>query len=156
MPKRRDLIKMNDEDLWSFIEKQKSIQVATINRDGTPHLVPLWFGIEDGAIVLETFTKSQKIKNLERDPRITVLFEDGDEYNLLRGASIVGKAELITDVERVHALHMKVLLRNTPELPEEVLEKASRSMAPKKTAILLRPSESKVMSWDHGKLGGIY
>jgi PPOX class probable F420-dependent enzyme len=156
MPKRRDQVKMSEEDLWSFIEEQKSIQVATINRDGTPHLVPLWFGIEDGAIVLETFTKSQKIKNLERDPRISVLLEDGDEYNLLRGASMTGEVELVRDVERVHALHMKVLLRNTPELPEDVLEKASRSMAPKKTAILIRPADFKVMSWDHRKLGGIY
>jgi PPOX class probable F420-dependent enzyme len=156
MPNRRDQVKMSEEELWSFIETQKSIQVATINRDGSPHLVPLWFGIEDGAIVLETFTKSQKVKNLERDPRISVLFEDGDEYNLLRGASMTGEVELVKDVERVHALHMNVLLRNTPELPEDVLEKASRSMAPKKTAILVRPSQFKVMSWDHRKLGGIY
>jgi PPOX class probable F420-dependent enzyme len=156
MPKRRDQIRMSEDNLWRFIEEQKSVQVATINRDGTPHLMPLWFAVDDGAIVLETFTKSQKVKNLERDPRITVLFEDGTEYNLLRGASITGTAELITDVERVHALHMKVLLRNTPELPEEVLEKASRSMAPKKTAILIRPSDAKVVTWDHSKLGGIY
>ena len=156
MPKRRDQIKFTDEELWQFIEEQKSVQVATINRDGTPHLVPLWFAVEDGAIVLETFTKSQKVKNLERDARITVLFEDGDVYEKLRGASISGTAELVRDVDRVHALHMKVLLRNTPELPEEVLDKASRSMAPKKTAILLRPAKSKVVSWDHGKLGGVY
>ena len=106
------------------------------------------------AIILETFTKSQKVKNLERDPRITVLFEDGETYEKLRGASIRAEAELIQEVDRVHDLHMKVLLRNTPELPREVLEKASRSMAPKKTAILIRPD--RVMSWDHGKLGGIY
>ena len=65
------------------------------------------------------------------------------------------RAELVQDdVERVHALHMRVLLRNTPEVPEEVLEKASRDMARKKTAILVRPE--KIVSWDHAKLGGIY
>ena len=58
------------------------------------------------------------------------------------------------DLERVHALHMKVLLRNTPEIPEQVLEEATRGMAPKKTAIVIRPE--KVVSWDHGKLDGIY
>ena len=88
------------------------------------------------------------------DPRITLLFEDGDVYEALRGASMTGQAELVTDVERVHDLHMKVLLRNTPELPRAVLEEASRKMAPKKTAILIRPE--RVMSWDHGKLGGVY
>ncbi len=154
MPKRRDQIQMTDDELWSFIEEQKSVQVATINRDGTPHLMPLWFAVDDRAIVLETFTKSQKVKNLERDPRITILFEDGREYAKLRGASISTKAELVTEPDRVHALHMKVLLRNTPEIPNEILEKASLEMTPKKTAILIRPE--KVVSWDHTKLGGIY
>ena len=154
MPKRRDLIRMSDSELWAFIETQKSVQVATINRDGTPHLVPLWFAIDDGAVILETFSKSQKVKNLERDPRITILFEDGDVYKDLRGVSISATAELVREVERVHDLHMKVLLRNTPEIPEHVLDKATRDMAPKKTAIVIRPE--KVVSWDHRKLDGIY
>jgi len=155
MPKRRDQIRMSDADFWRFVESQKTVQVATIQRDGSPHLMPLWFALEEGAIVLETFSKSQKVKNLERDPRITLLFEDGDEYPKLQGASVSARAELIQDdVERVHALHMRVLLRNTPEIPEEVLEKASREMAPKKTAILVRPE--RVVSWDHSKLAGIY
>jgi hypothetical protein len=57
-------------------------------------------------------------------------------------------------VERVHALHMKVLLRNTPEIPEEVLDKASAAMAPKKTAILV--TAERFITWDHTKLDGIY
>ena len=147
---------MTDEDLWDFIESQKTVQLATIGKDGAPHLVPLWFATEDGAIVLETFTKSQKVKNLERDARATLLFEDGDVYNELRGASITGKVELVRDLERVHELHMMVLLRNTPEIPKDVLEEATKSMAHKKTAILVRPMECRVASWDHSKLGGVY
>jgi PPOX class probable F420-dependent enzyme len=155
MPKRRDQIRMSEADFWQFVESQKTVQVATLQRDGRPHLMPLWFALEEGAIVLETFTKSQKVKNLERDPRITLLFEDGDAYPQLRGASISARAELVQgDIERVHALHMRVLLRNTPEIPEDVLEKASRAMAAKKTAILVRPE--KIVSWDHSKLDGIY
>jgi PPOX class probable F420-dependent enzyme len=155
MPKRRDQIRMSEAEFWQFVESQKTVQVATLGPDGWPHLMPLWFALEDGAIVLETFTKSQKVKNLERDPRITVLFEEGDEYATLRGASVSARADLIQDdVERVHALHMRVLLRNTPEIPEDVLEKASRAMAAKKTAILIRPD--KIVSWDHSKLEGVY
>ena len=154
MPKRRELISMNDDDLWDFIDLQKSVQVATINKDGSPHLTTLWFAVVDGKIVLETFTKSQKVVNLKRDPRIALLFESGETYNELKGVSINATAELVDEVEAVHSLHMKVLVRNTPEIPEEVLEKASRSMAPKKTAILVKLE--RVMSWDHSKLGGIY
>lgn len=154
MPKRRDLISMSTEDMWNFIETRKSVQVATINRDGSPHLTTLWFAIVDGRIVLETFTKSQKIVNLQRDPRIAVLFESGEVYEDLKGVSINATAELVSDVDRVHQLHLAVLLRNTPEIPEETLDKVSAGMAPKKTAVLVTPE--KVMSWDHGKLGGIY
>ena len=156
MGKKRDQVRMSDTELWSFIESQKTIQFASIGPGGAPHLVPLWFATLDGAIVLETFTKSQKVKNLERDARATALFEDGDEYAKLRGASITGKVELVRDVERVHELHMMVLLRNTPEIPKDVLEKATKSMAHKKTAILLRPADCRVASWDHSKLGGTY
>ena len=153
MPKRRDQVAMTDAELQDFIESQKTVQVATINKDGTPHLVPLWFAVVDGDIVLETFTKSQKVKNLERDPRLTILLEDGEAYEELRGVSIRARAELVKDVEKVHELHMAVLRRNT-EIPEDVLDKATRSMAPKKTAIVIKPE--RTISWDHRKLGGIY
>ena len=154
MPSRREMIRMTDDEMWSFIEKQKSLQFATINRDGTPHLVTLWFAIVDGAIVVETFTKSQKVKNLERDPRVTMLLEDGEVYEKLRGVSIQGRAVLHKDVEKVHELHQAVLRRNTPELTDEVIEKVSLAMAPKKTAIVVVPE--KTASWDHTKLDGIY
>ncbi len=144
---------MTDDEIRSFIEGQKTVQVATINRDGTPHVVPLWFAIVDGDIVLETFTKSQKVKNLERDARLTLLLEDGILYEELRGVSIYGTAELVKDVEKVHELHMAVLKRNT-EIPEDVLDKATQSMAPKKTAIVIKAH--RTISWDHRKLGGVY
>jgi len=154
MPKRRELVQMSKDEIWEFIETQKTIQVATINRDGTPHVVPLWFATEDGQIVLETFTKSQKVVNLERDDRITVLFEDGEQYQALRGVTIYGRARLVRGVEEVHRLHVNVLVRNQPDVPVDALEKATASMAHKKTAILVEPQ--RFISWDHGKLDGIY
>jgi PPOX class probable F420-dependent enzyme len=154
VPKRRDSIRMSEADMWDFIESQKSAQVATLNRDGSPHLTTLWFAIVGGQLVFETFTKSQKVVNLRRDPRIALLLESGDVYEALRGVSINATAELVTDFDGVHAMHMAVLRRNTPEIPEETLDKVSRGMAAKKTAILVKPE--KVMSWDHSKLAGIY
>ena len=153
MPKRRDQVAMTDAELQEFIESQKTIQVATINRDGTPHLVPLWFAVVDGDIVIETFTKSQKVVNLERDPRMTVLLEAGEDYQELRGATIYAEAELVRDVDRVHDLHLAVLTRNT-DIPVETLDKVSRGMAPKKTAIVVKVK--RCFSWDHRKLGGVY
>ena len=154
MPKRRDLIQMDEEALWEFIGSQKTVQVGTLNPNGSIHLVPLWFALDGRCIILETFSKSQKVKNLERNPNITLLFEDGTEYTRLRGASLSAHAELVQDVEAVHRHHCRVIGRNQPELSKEVIEQVSQGMAPKKTAILVRPD--KVMSWDHSKLDGIY
>ena len=92
MPSRRAMIRMNDEEVRAFIDEGKSLQLATINKDGTPHLVAMWYGIVDGRIVIETFEKSQKAVNLKRDPRVACLLESGTEYNELKGVQINGTA----------------------------------------------------------------
>ncbi|MCY4271552.1 MAG: pyridoxamine 5'-phosphate oxidase family protein [bacterium] len=154
MAKRREKIRMTPEELEAFIEEQKSLQVATINQDGTPHLSTLWFGVVDGDIVFETYTKSQKIKNLERDGRIAVLMEDGLEYDKLRGVAINGYAELHTDPEVVHRYALAVMARNNPDVDREMLSEAAESMAQKRTAVVIKAE--KTVSWDHTKLGGSY
>lgn len=154
MAKRRDLIRMSETEIWSFVEEQKSLQVATIGRDGVPHLTTLWFAIVDGQIVFETFTKSQKVLNLKRDPRIAVLLEDGETYGTLRGVSIQGRAELYDSPDEVHPYAMAVMRRNQPEIPEDQVSKAARALAAKRTAVVINPD--RVVSWDHSKLEGTY
>lgn len=145
---------MSETEIDDFISGQKSLQVATINRDGTPHLSTLWFDIVDGNIVFETFTKSQKIKNLERDSRISCLLEDGLEYEKLRGVQINGIAELYTESDDVHNLARGVMARNNPDIPEEMLDDIAKAMSAKRTAVVVKAT--KVITWDHGKLGGTY
>lgn len=147
---RRDAIRMSDAEVVAFLGAQKSLQVGTIERDGSIHLSTLWFALVDGSIVFETYTKSQKIRNLERDPRITVLAEDGDVYEKLRGVMIKGTARLVSEPAEVHPLALAVLTRNQPELPREVLEQAAEHMATKRTAVVVEPV--KTVSWDHTKL----
>ncbi|MEM7408771.1 MAG: TIGR03618 family F420-dependent PPOX class oxidoreductase [Myxococcota bacterium] len=154
MPKRRDKIRMTDDELWKFVEAQQSLQVATIGKDGMPHLTTLWFAVLDGDIVFETFTKSQKIVNLQRDPRISVLVEDGTTYNQLRGATFSGTAELYTEPERIHPVAEAVIRKNQPEVPEDQIPQAAKMMAVKRTAVVVKPT--KIVSWDHNKLGGAY
>jgi PPOX class probable F420-dependent enzyme len=154
MPKRRDAIRMSDEEVWKFVEERKSLQVATLNRDGSPHLTTLWFAVLDGDIVFETFTKSQKIRNLQRDPRIAVLVEDGTTYAELRGVSINGRAELYSEPEQVHRYALAVMRRNQPEIPVDQLVGVARMMAAKRTAVVVKAE--RIVSWDHRKLGGRY
>lgn len=149
---RRDMIRMTPDEIDSFIESRKSLQVGTIEHDGSVHLSTLWFAVIDSKIVFETYTKSQKIKNLERDDRITVLLEDGLTYDTLRGVMIKGHARLVTAAGEVHPLALAVMRRNQPDLPEELLNQAAEQMALKRTAVIVEPI--RVVSWDHTKLGG--
>jgi PPOX class probable F420-dependent enzyme len=154
MPKRRNQIQMSPDEIWKFIEERKSLQVATIGADGTPHLTTLWFAVVDGEIAFETFTKSQKIVNLKRDPRIAVLVEDGLKYNELRGVSINGRAELTDDPAVVFRYAREVVRKNQPEVPPEHIDAAAKMMAAKRTIVVVKPE--KIVSWDHRKLGGTY
>lgn len=154
MAKRRNQIQMSPDEIWKFIEERKSLQVATIGADGAPHLTTLWFAIVEGDIVFETFTKSQKIVNLKRDPRIAVLVEDGIKYNELRGVAINGRAVLHDDPAVVLPYARAMVRRNQPEVPEEHVEAAAKMMAAKRTVVVVKPE--KIVSWDHRKLGGTY
>jgi PPOX class probable F420-dependent enzyme len=155
---RRDQIRMTDAELREFLAKSQTIIITSINADGTPHPMPMWYGVEpDGSIVMTTFTKSQKIRNIERDPRVTLLVEDGTVYSELRGVVIYGKADLIRDTDQVVEILARVStksLDNPDDATRDNIRKAVRGTAPKRTGIRIRPD--KIVSWDHGKLGGVY
>ncbi len=146
---------MSDDEIAEFVRTQQSLQVATINRDGTPHLSTLWYGILDGGnIVFETFTKSQKITNLRRDPRIACLLEDGTVYEQLRGVQINGFAELHDDPAEVKELAKAVVAKQSPDATPDEIDAAAEFMSVKRTAVVVKPT--RVVSWDHTKLGGRY
>ena len=151
---RRDSIRMTDEEMKLFIEEQKSLQVSCMGPDGWPHLTTLWFAVVDQRIVFETYTRSQKILNLQRNPNVTILLEDGIVYEKLRGVMIKGKAVLESNPENVEKYAKAVMIRNQPEIGEEILSEAAKQMSLKRTAVIIEPQE--IISWDHTKLGGTY
>lgn len=156
---RRDQIRMTDSELSTYLAKSQTIIISSINKDGTPHPMPMWFGVEpDGSIVMTTFTKSQKIVNIERDPRVSLLVESGGAvYSSLKGVVLYGKAELIRDTERVVDILTRVstkTLDNPDDKTRDGIRNAVRGTAPKRTGIRVRPE--KIVSWDHSKLGGVY
>ena len=157
---RKDISMTADEMVEFLSSGAKILQVATVGKDGAPHLAPMWFVLDDGKIVFRSFTKSQKIVNLKRDPRITVLVEEGDSYETLQGVMIKGTARLVNDPAYILNLYGRVGARypfagDTPvELDPEALEAAFGRFTPKNTAVIVEPD--KITSWDHRKLGGSY
>jgi PPOX class probable F420-dependent enzyme len=154
---RRDQIRMSAAELAAFLDEQRTAIVATNGRDGWPHLMPLWYVVRDGELWSWTYAKSQKVRNLERDPRVTVQVEAGEQYHELRGVMIRAQADLHRDLDTVAAFGAELFARYLPgdgPAPPEVLEMV-RAQAPKRVAIRFAPSEPAV-TWDHGKLGGVY
>ena len=149
---RRELIQMTEDEMAVFIEEQKSLQVACVGSAGWAQLTTLWFAVGDHMIVFETYTRSQKILNLQRNPNITVLLEDGILYEKLRGVMIKGKASLESEPENVEKYAKAVMLRNQPELGEEILSEAAKQMSLKRTAVIVEPQQ--IISWDHTQLAG--
>jgi PPOX class probable F420-dependent enzyme len=153
MPGRRDAIKMSDEQIRAFLEAGRDLQVASINADGTAHLVTMWYGMHDGEIAFWTYGKSQKVVNLRRDPRLSVLVATGDRYETLKGVSISGRAEIVDDPEEVLRYGEAVYERYWGPINDAARD-GVRAMGAKRVVIVVKPE--KTLSWDHGKLGGAY
>ena len=158
---RRDQIVMTKDEVDAYLQSKLTVVINSIGRDGVPHPAPMWFAVEDdGAIVMTTFTKSQKIQNLKRDPRVTLLLEDGTVYAELRGVIMYGTAELEEDIDAVVAILAAIGRRDSGDAAgaanalSEAEQAGVRAQAKKRTAIRIRPT--KVVSWDHRKLGGVY
>src|SRR5207245_11795266 len=101
---RRDQIRMNDEEIRAFLEEQRTLQVATIDHDGWPHLVAMWYVLINDEVVYWTYARAQKAVNLQRDPRLTCLVEAGERYEELVGVQIKRRAAIKNDPATVHAI----------------------------------------------------
>ncbi|MFI6597850.1 pyridoxamine 5'-phosphate oxidase family protein [Nonomuraea sp. NPDC050536] len=147
---QRARIAMSDDEVTAFLEGAKKLQLATINPDGTPHLVTMFYGLDEGRIAFWTYAKAQKTRNLERDPRVSCLVEAGDDYAELRGVLVYGKAERIEDRDHVLAVGMEIARRMTPGVDDELLRTYVEHTGRKRVAYVVEPT--KVVSWDHRRL----
>jgi PPOX class probable F420-dependent enzyme len=151
---RRDLIRMTAEEADGFLHGRHHFSVATHSPDGSIHLVAMWYGFLGGHPALETFAKSQKVKNLRRDPRFTALVESGETYEELRGVQLIGTAVVHDDEAVVLDVCRDVARRYTGVTEPDQLDAVAAVMARKRVAVELVPD--RVVSWDHRKLTGGY
>ncbi len=153
---RRDQIRMTDAELAAFLDEQRTLILATVGRDGWPHLMPLWYTVRAGEPWAWTYARSQKVRNLERDPRATWQVEAGESYEQLRGVMVKARVELVRDVSAVEAFGRELFRRYTglDPLPDPVLAMIG-AQAPKRVVLRMAAAEPPV-TWDHAKLGGTY
>jgi len=152
---RRDQIKLSDDEQRLLLEAERVVVVSSIGMRGWPHSMPLWYVLRGGEIWIYTYAKSQKVKNLERDPRATLLVETGHAYHELRGVEIEADAKIHRDHEVVFEVGKELTRRYSDGASVEgEAAEALKDQARKRVAIRFEPK--RVASWDHRKLGGIY
>jgi PPOX class probable F420-dependent enzyme len=156
VPSRRDQIKLTPAEQAALLSSERVVVVSSNGPRGWPHSMPMWYVVRDGEIWVWTYAKSQKVRNLERDPRATLLIQTGHEYGELRGVQIEAEAELIRDPERVvdYAKEMTVRYAEGIESVEGDAVAALEAQAPKRVAI--RFVAKRTATWDHRRLGGTY
>ncbi len=152
---RRAAIRMSHEEALAFLDEQRTVICATNGHDGFPHLMPLWYVVRGGTLWAWTYAKSQKTKNLERDPRATLQIETGDAYDQLRGLMLRTEAVLHRDEDTVLGFVAELAARYAPPGADpEAMRDGFAKQAPKRVAIEF--AEVGRVSWDHRKLGGTY
>jgi PPOX class probable F420-dependent enzyme len=155
MANRRDQIVMSRAEVDAFLQGRRVMNIATIGPTGHPHLVAMWYGFSDGAVAFWTFAKSQKVRNLRRDDRLTALVEDGEEYGELRGVELVGRGEIVEAFDDVLRIGLSVAERyNGPAAASDAARPFLEAQARKRVGVVLHVE--KTASWDHTKLVGAY
>jgi PPOX class probable F420-dependent enzyme len=147
--KQRDRVAMTAAEVTGFLDANRKLQLATINRDGTPHLVTMYYVMMDGQITFWTYRSSQKARNLARDPRVACLVETGDGYFDLRGVQVQGVVQITEDPAEVVEIGRRIAAV-TLNLHEGLADDYVEHTAPKRLGYIVEPTH--IVSWDHSKL----
>lgn len=156
MPSRRDAIAMTPDEIGDFLRQTETGVLTTLGRDGWPHSVAMWFVVADDSLRMWTYRKSQKVKNIQRDPRVAFLIESGSSYGELRGVLVRARAELLEGFDDTRAigvaLNDRYVVASNPSAAGDpaILAEIDRQ-AHKRVGIVVR--FDRVASWDHRKLG---
>lgn len=147
---QRAQIEMTDDEVAAFLASQRTAILTTIGPSGHPHSIAMWYALLDGVMWFESKAKAQKVVNLRRDPRTTVLVEDGLTYDALRGVSMEGTAEVVDDADALWKVGVDVWERYTGPYTEE-MRPFVEVMLHKRVAV--RFDVTRTRTWDHRKLG---
>jgi PPOX class probable F420-dependent enzyme len=147
--KQRDRVAMTADEVAGLLAASRKLQLATINPDGTPHLVTMFYVMLGGRIAFWTYRASQKARNLARDPRLTCLVETGEDYFELRGVQVVGLARLVEEPAGVLEIG-RAVAGALAGVPADAVDDYVAHAARKRVGYVVDPV--RLISWDHRKL----
>ena len=153
---RRAEIVLTEAEQLELLRSERVVVVSSNGPRGWPHSMPMWFVLRDSEIWIWTYAKSQKVRNLERDPRATLLVETGREYVELRGVQIEADAEIVRDPDAVFEFGKELTVRYAEGIESIEGDAAAALQAHAAKRVAIRFTARRVASWDHRKLGGTY
>ncbi len=141
---------MTPAEVDAFLAAGHTCRVATTGADGHPHVAPLWFVWDGGALWLHSTVHSQRWTDLGRDPRIAVVVDAGERYDQLRGVELAGTATPVGPVPREDTGPVAELAG--PELLFARKYAGTDTFTPDGRHAWLRVVPDKIMSWDFRKI----
>ena len=147
-PRRRQ-IALSPEEQLAFVRATRKASLATVDKDGFPHLVAMTVGLRDGVYYMTSYAKAQKVLNIRRDPKVALMVEAGGSYAELKGVMVRGRCEIIEGADAVRDAW--AIISGMDDQPRR---RETNDSAPKR--VVLKVTPEKIYSWDHTKLGGKY
>lgn len=144
---------MSDDAIEEFLRGDHVGVLTTIGPGGYPHAVGIYYDGGADEVRMWVYAKSQKARNVERDPKCALLVEAGEPYSDLKGVLLRGEAHIERDFESIYELGRRVYERyflpktGVPfdEGPDDRIRKQSK----KRVCLVLKPT--RVASWDHAR-----
>ncbi|HZK90560.1 MAG TPA: pyridoxamine 5'-phosphate oxidase family protein [Stellaceae bacterium] len=148
-PPRRRQIQLTETEQAAFLAANRKAALATLDRDGFPHLVAMSFGVKDGAFYMTSYAKAQKVLNIERNPHVGLMVEAGGAYSELKGVMVRGMCEIVEGEDAVRDAWAIIAGASATPRRKETSDSAAKR-------VVLKVTPRKIASWDHSKLGGRY
>jgi PPOX class probable F420-dependent enzyme len=145
---------MSPPEVAAFLGEERVVVCATAGVHGWPHLMPLWYLVREDELWAWTYAKSQKVRNLERDPRATLQVQAGERYEELRGVMIEATTQIHRETELVAEFGAELFQRYGSDSTGPEFIDVVRAQAAKRVALQFAPR--RTASWDHRKLAGVY
>jgi len=123
-------ISMSKKVEEEFLYGGRILRLATVNQDGTPHVVPIWYLYENGKIYIHTEVSSIKARNIRRNNNVAMCVDVGEFYYDLKNVILRGKARILKDEELTARMAEKIQVKyfgscSHPQAREYLSKKAN-------------------------------
>lgn len=139
----REQLRMTAAELDGYLDRQRTLRLATVDENGVPHVVPLWFVWHADAVWLNSLRRTRRHRHLLTGRPVGLVIDDGDTYGELRGVRMTGRPQPVADADPVRVEAYRRFGRkyfDRDELPNQ------------RSYETVRITPDEIASWDFAKI----